>query len=401
MDVLGQRGLSRTGDCPWPAVDCILCWSCAVQIDDKRLLVFGGLDKRSRYNDAWLFHTDSKNWEQLQVQGPCPEPRAHFTATKVGSKVYLFGGYGSSGQVFNDLWALSTGADAASFSWEDLSSQLQGDGPSPRFDHAAYVYPITPNSPSYDRLVVAGGRDLSAALLDSFMLDLARLNWLPEAPALPLDACNSICDGVSSVPFHKVFNFGGKRGMMNYLNSVEVMDCGNQTWNTPVVQGSGKPPCGRCAARATSHLPAGHVIYPAVPPCECSAHPNVRASCLFVPCCSREDTAWAYHVKTSSFLIFGGWASRWLGDLTRLDVSAIIGPPYACTGILNGAAMLSQNPVDLCWTMKLAFTDTRCSLPPVGLLSVASRSVCMSTACALRDPQASVQHPALCLVRPR
>jgi len=45
----------------------------------------------------------------------------------------------------------------------------------------------------------------------------------------------------------------------------------------------------------------------------------------------REDTAWVYDPKTSSLLIFGGWASRWLGDLVKLNVSAIIGPPYACT----------------------------------------------------------------------
>jgi dynein heavy chain len=94
--------------------------------------------------------------------------------------------------------------------------------------------------------VVAGGRDLSAVLTDSFVLDLATFTWLPDAPTLPLDACNSICSGVQSVPYHKVFSFGGKRGMMNYLNSVEVMDCGNLVWSTPAVQGSGKPPCGRC-----------------------------------------------------------------------------------------------------------------------------------------------------------
>jgi dynein heavy chain len=38
-----------------------------------------------------------------------------------------------------------------------------------------------------------------------------------------------------------------------------------------------------------------------------------------------------YDPKSSSLLIFGGWASRWLGDLVKLNVSAIIGPPYACT----------------------------------------------------------------------
>lgn len=45
----------------------------------------------------------------------------------------------------------------------------------------------------------------------------------------------------------------------------------------------------------------------------------------------REDTAWVYDNKSSSLLVFGGWANRWLGDLVKLNVSSIIGPPYACT----------------------------------------------------------------------
>ena len=47
----------------------------------------------------------------------------------------------------------------------------------------------------------------------------------------------------------------------------------------------------------------------------------------------REDCAWAFDIKSCSLLIFGGWANRWLGDLIKLNVSPIIGPPYACTGI--------------------------------------------------------------------
>eukprot|EP00878_Enallax_costatus_P044917 GHUV01053710.1.p1 GENE.GHUV01053710.1~~GHUV01053710.1.p1 ORF type:complete len:163 (+),score=27.46 GHUV01053710.1:198-686(+) len=72
---------------------------CAVAVDDRHLLVFGGLDKRSRYNDAWIYSLDDKEWSQLNFEGPCPEPRAHFTATKFGSRVLVFGGYGGNGQV--------------------------------------------------------------------------------------------------------------------------------------------------------------------------------------------------------------------------------------------------------------------------------------------------------------
>ena len=87
-----------------------------------------------------------------------------------------------------------------------------------------------------------------------------------------------------------MFSFGGKKGMMQYMNTVEVMDCGSQVWSTPPVD-HGTPPTGR------------------------------------------EDAAWVFDVKTCSLIFFGGWANRWLGDTVKLNVSPIIGPPYACTAI--------------------------------------------------------------------
>jgi hypothetical protein len=40
-----------------------------------------------------------------------------------------------------------------------------------------------------------------------------------------------------------------------------------------------------------------------------------------------------FDAKGCSLIIFGGWANRWLGDTLKLNVSTIIGPPYAITGI--------------------------------------------------------------------
>ncbi len=70
----------------------------------------------------------------------------------------------------------------------------------------------------------------------------------------------------------------------------QVMDCGTQMWSTPPID-HGPVPVGR------------------------------------------EDSAWVYDNKTCSLLIFGGWANRWLGDTVKLNLSPIIGPPYACTSI--------------------------------------------------------------------
>lgn len=49
--------------------------------------------------------------------------------------------------------------------------------------------------------------------------------WTEEtAPRLPYEICNNMCDGIESVPFHKVFSFGGKKAMMQYMNTVEVSE---------------------------------------------------------------------------------------------------------------------------------------------------------------------------------
>ena len=55
--------------------------------------------------------------------------------------------------------------------------------------------------------------------------------------------------------------------------------------------------------------------------------------CATEPPQAREDSAWVYDQKRSAIILFGGWASRWLGDTWRLHAAAIVGPPYACTGI--------------------------------------------------------------------
>lgn len=267
----------------------------AIALDSNRMLVFGGLDKRTRFNDVWVLDVDEKAWKQVEVAADeekgSPEARAHFTATRCGKKIFIFGGYGGNGQVYSDLWCLNIG-DEGQFSWQDLTATIEGTGPTPRFDHSAFIYPLTPNSDTYDKLLIMGGRDLSQMLHDSHMLDLSKMAWENESqpPCLPYEICNNICDGIESVPYHKVFSFGGKKGMMQYMNQVEVMDCGSQIWSTPPVDGGVAPE-------------------------------------------GREDCAWVFDVKSCSLLIFGGWANRWLGDTIKLNVSPIIGPPYACVGI--------------------------------------------------------------------
>jgi dynein heavy chain len=124
----------------------------------------------------------------------------------------VFGGYGGGGQVYGDLWVLHCGGGA--FRWEDITEQLHGEGPSPRFDHAAFVFPVTPNSETFDKLAVLGGRDVGQVLGDTHVLDLATLAWEPQlapdasagavVPSPVGEVCCAAVEDVESVPYHKV-----------------------------------------------------------------------------------------------------------------------------------------------------------------------------------------------------
>jgi len=43
----------------------------------------------------------------------------------------------------------------------------------------------------------------------------------------------------------------------------------------------------------------------------------------------REHSAICYDPEESRLVIFGGWANKWLDDVWQINVSSIVGPPYA------------------------------------------------------------------------
>ena len=255
----------------------------AVAISANRLLIFGGINTRTRYDDVWILEIqgDKGVWIKPHVEGPTPPARSHHTCAFRNNVVYLFGGYGGHGKAYDDLWTLSLGDDDTPMTW--TLAEPKGHGPSPRFNHTIAYFP--------NNLVISGGRDNSQTFRDMHLLDLETMTWQDAAtnPSLAVGICNNVCSAIESVPNYKLFTFGGKKGIMDYINSVDVMDCGQLVWNTMNVMG--KPPC------------------------------------------PREDTAWIYDNKSCCLVVFGGWANRWMGDTWKLNISAIIGPPYACMRI--------------------------------------------------------------------
>ena len=256
------------------------------------LVVVGGLNHRTRYNDVWVFDTKAKVWTELlceakDVEDGVPSPRAHHTATLVGDQLFVFGGYGGHGKSCDDLFVLDFGTALddkppdvkIAPSWS--KPVLKGKGPTPRFDHSMTWFP--------NKLAILGGRDNMTMHGDVHHLDLTTSTWLEEGKDKPRNYSSEIANhkfmGIESVPNHKLFCLTGKKGPNEFLNHVDVMDCGSAVWTTP--SAIGEPPV------------------------------------------AREDCAVTYDPKTCKILMFGGWANRWLGDTWQLNVSPIIGPPYA------------------------------------------------------------------------
>ena len=263
------------------------------------LVVFGGLNHRARYDDVWIHDTKKNAWHELKCGGAAedrPSPRAHHTATIVGNQMFVFGGYSGHGKSSNELFVLDFGTVFEEIETPDdvdiptpatwSKPVLNGNGPTARFDHGASWFP--------NKLVVLGGRDNISMFNDTHFLDLDTMTWVEEGTSAPspytMEISNHQLSAIESVPKYKMFCLTGKKGQNEYMNHVDVMDCGTLVWNTPEAIGS--PP----------------VV--------------------------REDTAMAYDPKTCKVILFGGWSNRWLGDTWTLNVSPIIGPPYACSKVV-------------------------------------------------------------------
>lgn len=73
--------------------------------DNDSVLVFGGLCRGKRFNDAHVFSLQSQEWRPAEIAGAPPHPRSHHTANLVEydeeedgeaeKKVFIIGGYGA------------------------------------------------------------------------------------------------------------------------------------------------------------------------------------------------------------------------------------------------------------------------------------------------------------------
>eukprot|EP00961_Rhodomonas_salina_P015466 207669-Rhodomonas_salina.5 len=315
----------------------------ATILGEAAVMIFGGIGAHNkRYNDCWVLDVsgDTPVWVEQATSGNRPCPRAHHSATMVEDHLYVFGGYGGHGQrraFYNDVHLLKTaGEDETTLEW--VKVEATGTPPQPRGNHTASYLAVPASSPE-KLLMIMGGRNHSTYFDDVHFLNLNSHVWttLEDVPS-PMAPCliaNHLAVAIPSVPNYKIFVFGGQEGSSTsrtewkYINNVNCLECGRMEWMASDEHGANFV----------------HGTFPS----------------------AREDVAYAYDKKGGKIFVHGGWADKFLNELYSLDVSAIVGPPYAVYSLHPSEGPLTgSTPVRIVGedfrpssSIKVMFTDRK------------------------------------------
>lgn len=172
------------GDVPPP------CRAHTATLVDRKIVMIGGGEGPSYYNDVYVLDTLTRTWQHPQFPSPPPSPepdpntgssravpvaidpdnpppvppprRAH-TAVLYRGRIWVFGG-GNGTQALNDLWTLEVGHSASveKMKWEYVATN--GKMPSPRGYHTANLVGNV--------MVVMGGSDGKECFSDIWCLNL-------------------------------------------------------------------------------------------------------------------------------------------------------------------------------------------------------------------------------------
>lgn len=198
----------------------------------SKIYIFGGnAGTNMRLNDMHILDTDEMHWITPLVGGAAPWERSGHTASVIGGRVFIFGGFSyAGGEWLNDTHIFNTG----SLKWRRATTT--GAPPSGRNYHTASVVG--------KRIFIFGGFGNNVWLNDMHIFDSESCSW-----ALPGESAEDEgeppaehSDHVAFVIGKNVFIFGGYYAKKQ-LNDLHLFDTVRERWMRPGLTGSG--PCGR------------------------------------------------------------------------------------------------------------------------------------------------------------
>ena len=117
----------------------------ASMVGDK-MMVFGGFGGSKWFDELWVFDTHLIEWSRPEVRAAgqgSPAARYAHSAVSFRGLLFIFGGYGGNDEWLDDLWVLDTQAirvrdqKKAAMAW--FRPQTTGFSPTPRAAHTANV----------------------------------------------------------------------------------------------------------------------------------------------------------------------------------------------------------------------------------------------------------------------
>jgi hypothetical protein len=200
----------------------------------NRMIVFGGYDRSSLYNDVWVTPlTGATDWRPLYISGSQPSARSGATAVYDSTldRVLLFGGW--TGATFPsyayDVWSLSL---SASPRWTRLTPS--GTAPPGR------MFPASAFDRAGNRLFVFGGFTDAGSFRDVWQLTLGGTPaWTEIRPPDPLPAARGGAGMIYDPDRDRLIIAGGAPGQGGGPGDTwELTLDGSPRWSLLVASGS-------------------------------------------------------------------------------------------------------------------------------------------------------------------
>ena len=139
---------------------------------ENKLVLFGGhffsSDGSFTYlNDTHVLDLETSTWRAVKCRGQIPAGRYNHGASLMGNRLFVYGGRGAKGTVFNDMYFL----DLEDWTWYDV--QWTSASPPGRYDHGQTAVG--------SKMVISGGWDGKVSYNDLWVFDTDSFTWLqPE-----------------------------------------------------------------------------------------------------------------------------------------------------------------------------------------------------------------------------
>lgn len=190
----------------------------AVVSAQNMMVVFGGRNVTTYFNDIAVYNLVANKWEQKVVSGNAPSPRIGHTAVVdiTKNQMVVFGGLGVDGNYRRDVAFF----DLTTYTW--VSRPYNGST-NARAYHSAVVSPL-------NVMIVFGGTNGGSTLGDTACFSLITYTWFSCSTSSNVPDARSGHTAVIS-PVHKMTVFGGKDSAGFPLGDVWNFDLFKYTWN--------------------------------------------------------------------------------------------------------------------------------------------------------------------------